>query len=384
MRKIMKKKAASPKKGKATATGKKSPKSLKPVKSKTVNKTIYPAWTTPEHLSESDHKQLKRFYELFTQEKFDVAFNFISNADTIVREQIPLDIWKKCGGKLTPKGEEELKSAKPVTEKGKNALPEPDSSEDDTMVENEEKTQQEAKQRQISANADAKRQLYVLKNGKLQTVSGEYSNNGNEMNEAKFHTKSDLVEFILENHKALFGDNTVLIDNTKGTSEYFPNVFLLDFNEQEKPRMYIIEINFSDDSLGLLYARVTHFIASLKNRNYQNDFLTEICKIIDADRQKKKGLQARLKEEQNIHGLMSEMIENRPAILLVRDNENVVLNLMQAVYIETWGKMVRQILIKKYYCGDDKIYSSEPNFTDIWKNEKSRKAEIVKCTEEDH
>ena len=107
-------------------------------------------------------------------------------------------------------------------------------------------------------------------------------------------------------------------------------------------------------------------------------------KLIDADKQKKNELQARLREEQDISKLLSEMLANKPAILLVRDNENVVLNLMQAVYIETWGKMVRQIMIKKYYCGNDKIFSAKPDFADIWKNEKSRKTEIVKSTEEDH
>ena len=374
------KKATSPKKVKTVAK-KKNLKTSKKGKTKTSKLLIYPEWTMPVHLNEKDHKNLKRFYELFIQGKFDVALSFASSLDTIVREEIPSGIWVKTGGKLTKKGEEELKND---TEKGETAPLKPVCPKDDTIAGNEGKTQHEATQRHVSANTDAKRRLFVLKNGKLQTVSGEYSNNGSEMNEAKFHSKSDLVEFILGNYKTLFGENTVLIDNTKNTNEYFPNVFLFDFNEQEKPKMYIIEINFSDDSLGLLYARITHFIASLKNRNYQNDFLLELLKIIDADKQKKKELQARLREEQDISKLLSEMLENKPTILLVRDNENVVLNLMQAVYIETWGKMVRQILIKKYYCGNDKIFSTEPDFADIWKNEKNKKTEIVKSTEEDH
>ncbi len=377
---IKTKKAASPKKAKTVAK-KKNLKTGKNKKPKTSKLLIYPEWTVPVHLNEKDHKNLKRFYELFIQGKFDVALSFASSLDTIVREEIPSDIWVKTGGKLTKKGKEELKND---TEKSETAPFKPVCPKDDTIAGNEEKTQQEATQRHVSANTDAKRHLYVLKNGKLQTVNGEYSNNGKEMNEAKFHTKSDLIEFILGNCKTLFGENIVLVDDTKSTNEYFPNVFLFDFNEQEKPRMYIIEINFSDDSLGLLYARVTHFIASLKNRNYQNDFLAELLKLIDADKQKKNELQARLREEQDISKLLSEMLANKPAILLVRDNENVVLNLMQAVYIETWGKMVRQIMIKKYYCGNDKIFSAKPDFADIWKNEKSRKTEIVKSTEEDH
>ena len=50
-------------------------------------------------------------------------------------------------------------------------------------------------------------------------------------------------------------------------------MFLIDFNDREKPRLYIIETNLSEDNLGILYARITHFIASIKNKAYQNDFL---------------------------------------------------------------------------------------------------------------
>jgi len=381
MKKTSTKKAISPKKTKTVAK-KKSLKTGKKKTPQTSEKSKYPLWTMPEHLTLIDHKDLKRFYELFTQGELAVAFNFASNLDTIVRDEIPHDIWKKCGGKLTPKGEEELKSAKRVSKKDKSSPPEPVSFEDDTKGGEEEKTRQGAKQGRISANIVAKG-YFVLKNGKMQAISGEYNTNGNEMNEAKFHKKSELVDFLLENHKTLFGKNSVLIDNTKSTSEYFPNMFLFDFNEREKPRMYIIEINFADDSLGLLYARITHFISSLKNRNYHQDFITELCKIIHGKNETKSELIPWLFDGQEIPDIFSELLENKPAILLVRDNENVVLKLMQDVYVETWGKMVRQILIKMYYCGDDKIYSSEPNFADIWKTEKS-KTDKVKCNEADH
>jgi len=387
MKKMKVKKTVSDKKPKVSAKNQKENKQEKqPPKDKNSGKKTpnYPPWTMPEHLSVKDHKDLKRFYELFTQGEIAVAHNFASNLEPIVRDEIPRDIWKKCGGKLTPKGEEEeLKYSKQVSTKGKSNCPKPDSSKNDTRAGEEEKTQQEAKQGRIPVNIVANG-CFVLKNGEFHRISEEYNTKGNEMIDAKFHKKSDLVEFLVQNHKTLFGENTVIIDNTQSTSEYFPNVFLFDFNEREKPRMYIIEISFDDDSLGLLYARITHFIASLKNKNYHQDFITELCKTIHEKNETKSELIPWLFDGQEIPDIFSEMLENKPAIMLVRDNENVVLKLMQDVYADTWGKMVRQILIKKYYCGDDTIYLSEPNFVDIWKSEKIKKAEIVKCTEADH
>lgn len=359
MRKTITKKAASPKKTKAVAQ-KKSLKTSKTEKSKTPKKLIYPAWSMPKHLKESDHKALKRFYELFTQGKFDVALNFVSSLDTIVREQIPSDVWVKTGGKLTKKGEEELKKVEKENE-----------------VNNPQKQDPVKNKKEFSCP-------YIFKKGKLQVFDGEYFSNNKEIIEAQFHEKNDMDEFIIQYHKTLFGENTIIIDNTKSTNEYFPNVFLLDFNDNEKPRMYVIEVNHSKSNVGLLYARITHFIASLNNKAYQNDFLIELCKVIGANRKLENKLQLMVKENQDISELLSGMLNNKPAVLLVKDNENVVLDLMQSVYTETWGKMVRQILLKKYYCGDDTIYNLNPAYSDIWKNEKSKKEEIAKSTEEDH
>ncbi|MFA6922895.1 MAG: DUF5655 domain-containing protein [Bacteroidales bacterium] len=350
------KKAVSPKKSNIVAN-KKNQKTSPKIKAENKKKVDYPDWTKPDHLHDKDCKDLRRFYELYSERKFDVALSFASGLDTIVRDEIPVGIWAEIGGELTPSGEEELQK-------------------------NKKKTKDE-KQPPTSNIANSK-YLYILEKGTLQRLPDSYFYDDKEINEAKFYKKSDLEEFVIENYKTLFGENTVIIDNTKSTNEYFPNVFLFDFKEQEKPRIYVIEVNVSDDSLGLIYARITHFIASLKNKNYQNDFLALLCKTIDADKKDKKELQARLKEEQDISGLLSEMLDNRPAILLVKDNENPVLDLMQAVYVETWGKMVRQILIKKYYCGDDKIFSVNQDFADIWKGEKNKKEEVVKITEEDH
>jgi len=333
MRKTITKKKPPPPKKTKKVVSKKVQKTVKKVKAEPTKKFIFPVWTTPEHLSESDHKDLKRFYELFISGKTDSAFKFATNFDTIVRESIPSDIWKQCGGTLTKKGEAELKKTEKKTTK------QTPSSQD----ENADKKPEPVNSKKESTC------LYILKNGKLQLLTEEYFSDNKEINEAQFHEKQDIEEFIIQYHKTLFGTNTVIIDNTQSTNEYFPNMFLLDFDDKEKPRMYVIEINHSKTSLGLIYARITHFLASLKNKNYQNDFLALLCKTIDADKKEKKELQARLKEEQDISGLLSEMLENKPAILLVKDNENPVLDLMQAVYIETWGKMVRQILIKKYY-----------------------------------
>lgn len=67
-------------------------------------------WTEPEHLNKSDHAVLKEINRLYKAKKYKEAMNRAMETDTIVREEIPGDIWKKMGGQLTKTGEERLKA----------------------------------------------------------------------------------------------------------------------------------------------------------------------------------------------------------------------------------------------------------------------------------
>jgi hypothetical protein len=66
-------------------------------------------WTEPAHLGAGDHRVLKEIKKYYEEGDMKSAMNTAMNADTIIREEIPGDIWKEMGGKLTPAGEAKLK-----------------------------------------------------------------------------------------------------------------------------------------------------------------------------------------------------------------------------------------------------------------------------------
>lgn len=66
-------------------------------------------WTEPAHLNAADHWVLKKIKSYYDEGDMSSAMNTAMNADTIIREEIPGDIWKAMGGKLTPTGEAKLK-----------------------------------------------------------------------------------------------------------------------------------------------------------------------------------------------------------------------------------------------------------------------------------
>lgn len=55
-------------------------------------------WTEPYYLYKQDHRDLKEVRRLYRAGKLKEAMEYASKLDTVVRDQIPADIWRKMGG----------------------------------------------------------------------------------------------------------------------------------------------------------------------------------------------------------------------------------------------------------------------------------------------
>ncbi|MBL7910091.1 MAG: hypothetical protein JNJ41_03405 [Bacteroidia bacterium] len=69
-------------------------------------------WTEPEWLNQADWHNLKIIKKYCDQGKYAEAMEHARHCDTVIREEIPPDVWKKMGGQLTKTGEEKLKAMK--------------------------------------------------------------------------------------------------------------------------------------------------------------------------------------------------------------------------------------------------------------------------------
>lgn len=86
---------------------------LDATKNKTMKKTVNKGdWTKPKHLNPADWRDLKIIKKYCDKDDFESAMNHAMNCDTVIREEIPSDVWKKMGGQLTKTGEEKLKAMK--------------------------------------------------------------------------------------------------------------------------------------------------------------------------------------------------------------------------------------------------------------------------------
>jgi hypothetical protein len=83
---------------------------------KVMNKTVKKGdWTEPTYLNSADWSNLKTIKKYYDKGDFKSAMNHAMNCDTLIREEIPPDVWKKMGGQLTKTGEEKLKAMKQKT-----------------------------------------------------------------------------------------------------------------------------------------------------------------------------------------------------------------------------------------------------------------------------
>jgi hypothetical protein len=74
--------------------------------------TSKPKWNLkpdPKYLRKTDWEDLAFVKEMYDEGNYEAAINFASNLDTIVRDEIPPEVWQKLGGSLTKKGLEEAK-----------------------------------------------------------------------------------------------------------------------------------------------------------------------------------------------------------------------------------------------------------------------------------
>ena len=90
-----------------------------------------------------------------------------------------------------------------------------------------------------------------------------------------------------------------------------------------------------------------------------------------------------LQKHVGIPEFLSTLLDNRSFVLLITAGEKSELSLYGETYTETWGKMLKTLIIRKYSNGEETTYSMSPVFADLFKNDKS-KSEVIKCSEADH
>ncbi len=194
--------------------------------------------------------------------------------------------------------------------------------------------------------------------------------NGKKFKEYRYVSENELEKELIENYKLFFGKKTIFIEakrkiESKVLGSTIPDGFLFDFSDKEEPEFYIVEIELkSHDFFKHIFPQITKFFAFFKNRKSQSELVEKIFSIVNTDSNLKKEFKKYLGEKE-IYKTFKDVIDNSQNILLIIDDDKKELPEIMETYSDTWGKIVKLIILKKFVNNDEVIYVVEPDFENI-------------------
>lgn len=193
---------------------------------------------------------------------------------------------------------------------------------------------------------------------------------GSPYKEYEYQTEKEFETDVIENAQLFFGKKSIYIDakkkiTSKGLGNSIPDGFLFDLNDIENPEFYIVEAElYKHDFYGHIFPQVTKFFAFFRNFESRRDLVEKIYSLISSDQEIEKKLKT-LTKTNELYKFLSDAIENSQNILLIIDREKKELPEIMDTYTDTWGKMVKLQIIKKFVCGSECIFTLDPEIEKI-------------------
>ncbi len=219
-----------------------------------------------------------------------------------------------------------------------------------------------------------------------------FSNN-KVFTEFQFEREADFEQEIVQNHKLFFGPNSIYINakrkiESRHIGNSIPDGFLFDLADVQNPEFYIVEVELArHDFYNHIFPQITKFFAFYRNHKNQAELVEKIFSFINNDLALRQEFKSFLGERE-IYKFLKDTIDVSQNILLVIDAEKNELPEIIETYTETWGRMVKLLLVKKFVNGAEHLYSMHPEFESIEYasivEEPTRINEEVEYTEEEH
>lgn len=185
-----------------------------------------------------------------------------------------------------------------------------------------------------------------------------------------YKTEAEFEMDVVNNASIFFGNKTIYIDakkkiSSKTLGNSIPDGFLFDLRDIENPEFYIVESELiSHDFYSHIFPQITKFFAFFRNYETRRELVEKLYSIINSEQSLLKQFKEFLGSKE-LYKYLSDIIENSQNILLVIDGEKKELPEIISTYTDTWGKMVKVQIIKKYTCNSDVIYTMDPEFDAI-------------------
>lgn len=194
--------------------------------------------------------------------------------------------------------------------------------------------------------------------------------NNKAYTEYQFDKEADFEREIVKHSKNFFGNRTIYIDvkkkiETKTLGNTIPDGYLFDLTDPDNPEFYIVEVELAvHDFFRHIFPQITRFIGFYKNNSSVSELVGKLHTIINNDAELNSEFR-KLLGNKEIYKFIKDTVESSQYILLILDREKKEMQEIMDTYTETWGKMVRPMLIKKFANGTESIYTIHPELESI-------------------
>jgi predicted transport protein len=185
-----------------------------------------------------------------------------------------------------------------------------------------------------------------------------------------YKTESEFETDVVENALVFFGKKAIYIDvkrklTSKALGNSIPDGFLFDLKDIENPEFYIVEAELiTHDFYSHIFPQITKFFSFFKNYETRRELVEKLYTIINFETSLKKQFKDMIGANE-LYKYLADMIENSQNILLVIDGEKKELPEIISTYTDTWGKVVKVQIVKKYINNSDVIFTMDPEFEAI-------------------
>jgi len=194
--------------------------------------------------------------------------------------------------------------------------------------------------------------------------------NGKKYMEEKFKLEDDFEKEIIDSYKQIFGNDSIYIDakkkiGTDALGETIPDGFLFNMVDPDNRDFYLVEFELEKhDFFKHIFPQVTKFFAFFKNSKKQKALVEKLFAAINTDASLKSQFKKYLGEKE-IYKFLNDIIDSSQNILLVIDGDKPELPEITDTYSDTWGKMVKILVARKYVCAKDYVLTVHPEFENI-------------------
>jgi predicted transport protein len=179
--------------------------------------------------------------------------------------------------------------------------------------------------------------------------------------------EAEFEDDIVKHSKVFFGEKTIYIDakkklSTESLGGTIPDGFFFDLSDKDDPQFYIVEVELVKHSFfSHIFPQITKFFAFFKNPKQLKILTEKLFTIITEDATIHKEFKTLIGDIE-IHKFITDILDNSQNILLIIDGDKRELPEITDTYSDTWGKMVKTLVIKKFIDGSDSVFTMDPEY----------------------